>query len=186
MRATRVGGSASSPRAFGAARNNPARLNRANVVFWANVDFMMPIPCPRPGAWKAADRSGLPHTLQPTLLLPSSRTQRRERSCTEPTHRVTEVWSWVAKTKLLISLALWLALRGTLAEGEFPLCAPLVGRIALWENVRLRNMPPSTQYGIERVRGRRSFAETLKQFEGVLIARGLTIFAQIAFSDDAA
>jgi uncharacterized protein (DUF302 family) len=58
--------------------------------------------------------------------------------------------------------------------------------MALWENVLTEHMAANDQRGIERVRSPRPFAETLEHFEALLAARGLTVFAVIAFSDDAA
>jgi uncharacterized protein (DUF302 family) len=47
-------------------------------------------------------------------------------------------------------------------------------------------MSPDSQHGIESVASSRGFVETVKHFEAVLAARGLTVFAKIDFSGDAA
>jgi len=46
-------------------------------------------------------------------------------------------------------------------------------------------MPTGSRDGIETVASPRTFAESIAQFESVLAARGLTLFAKIDFSGDA-
>ena len=46
-------------------------------------------------------------------------------------------------------------------------------------------MPSGSRDGIETVASPRTFAESIEQFESVLAARGLTLFAKIDFTGDA-
>lgn len=47
-------------------------------------------------------------------------------------------------------------------------------------------MPSTSVNGVERIRSRHGFVETIANLEGILQAKGLQVFAKIDFSEDAA